>query len=626
MSNKIEKSQIKPSRKIRKIRDIVHDYISITSIEDSLINSKEFQRLRYICQNSLAYYTYPSNTTNRFAHSLGVMHIGGQLFTKAIENSNKDDLLSFLKECKDLIKVVCDSSHEFEELASDWINLYGNISNFNHLPIDLSEPNWLDKNDLATINILWQSIRIACMIHDIGHFPFSHLFEHAIEDFTNKVTTDNTFGEFIKKDIQNRRSQYRDYYRRLPILEGLQQHAEEPKLHEIQGVLVLKDFVPLRDETDPKKRDLAIICLKIGKAIFIHNRSNKKSDISEDQKNNILDSLHAIVSSEVDADRLDYCMRDPIASGIELGAYDVKRIIDSVVLIKTKQDSYKIVFTLNGISGIESFFHQRFLMYEYLIFHHNVARFDSTLEHVIGLVLDLFTESEIIKEEVLSSGFVQEKPDGRFEILNKFKFCHYDDFWLKTLLNRIYIRLEEKFGDAVPLKQSKECELFLCLKIVLFRNNNHIISIWKRYDDMQRGMENIIEKVNSRTNSSLKLEDILPILNTLIDPKNTQARARIKTIREQLKKKNLTLIIKKIRKVIFADDNSKRVEIVRSNGDLKPAYQVSPYLNSLKHNVEKSIGFNLFVIGHNIKNDKNIKDYTHKILSENLVEYILINK
>lgn len=614
-------SQGSNSRKVGKIRDVVHDYIEITSIENDIINTKEFQRLRYICQNSLAYYTYPSNTTNRFSHSLGVMHIGGLFFTKALENSDKTTLLEFIKQCKELIETVNQEHNSIKDLFDDWIDLFGNISDFNHHPSNLTKPEWFtNKESLAIINIMWQSVRIACLVHDIGHFPFSHLFEHALEDFTN--SEDSPIQTSIKSDIHNQRREYVEYYKNLLKLNHDLDFTEQPALHEVKGVSILKNFKPLRELNDTKKRDLTLLCLKLAKIIFIHNKS-ALSDQFTSEVNNVVESLHAIVSSEIDADRLDYCMRDPNASGIELGAYDLKRIVDASVLIKAKDGRFKIAFSLNGASGIEAFFHQRFLMYEYLIYHHNVARFDASLESTISLVLRMFSSNEIVKEEALKFGIIKENQNQKFSVFDSLPFYHYDDYWFKTFLSQLYYRFTNDDYKGKSINEFSDIYNLICLlEIVLFRNNNHVFSYWKRPFDFYDEIEKVQSVLKEKGNNS-STDEIVNKLNILTDPKSETAKKNIFELRNVLAKKGVYLLIKSVKKKIFAIEESKRVEIICPNGDLKPAYEVSPYLKSLKTNTENSIGFNLFIVGKDIKQNKELLEEVKKDLINQFVNIII---
>jgi putative nucleotidyltransferase with HDIG domain len=64
---------------VKTIRDPIHGTIQVDELELALIDTPQFQRLRHIKQNGLCYLIYPAMNSTRFEHSLGVMHLAGQL-------------------------------------------------------------------------------------------------------------------------------------------------------------------------------------------------------------------------------------------------------------------------------------------------------------------------------------------------------------------------------------------------------------------------------------------------------------------------------------------------------------------------------------------------------------------
>jgi HD superfamily phosphohydrolase len=102
------------------ISDPVHKWISFTSAEKNLIDSPLFQRLRHIKQMTLNNMVFPGANNTRFDHSLGVAHIA-TIYAKTLQ------------------------------------------SKYPHLPI---------------LNDTWvQNVRIAGLLHDIAHGPFSHAYD-----------------------------------------------------------------------------------------------------------------------------------------------------------------------------------------------------------------------------------------------------------------------------------------------------------------------------------------------------------------------------------------------------------------------------------------------------------------
>ncbi len=122
------------------ITDPIHKYIRITDLEKKLIDTEVFQRLRKIRQLAGAHLVYPSAQHTRFEHSLGVMHLAG--------------------------------------LAAETLLDKGYITY---------------KEDV-------ESLRIAALLHDIGHGPFSHLFEEVLSENESKKINHEIIGKKIIKE------------------------------------------------------------------------------------------------------------------------------------------------------------------------------------------------------------------------------------------------------------------------------------------------------------------------------------------------------------------------------------------------------------------------------------------
>jgi HD superfamily phosphohydrolase len=191
------------------IRDPIHGYIYMTPVEKELIDSRPVQRLRRIKQLSGAFLTYPGAEHSRFSHSLGVMHLAGILGTH-----------------------------------------FANMS-------------YIDEEDV-------QKIRIAGLLHDIGHGPFSHMYEEILGKYRN-MTHEDVTQWLIKKS-------------------------------ELKDVLT-KHGYSAQDLSD----------LSVGKL----EKSDKRF-------------LNQIIASQFNADTMDYLVRDSHFAGVEYGKIDVHRLISSL--------------------------------------------------------------------------------------------------------------------------------------------------------------------------------------------------------------------------------------------------------------------------------------------------------
>ena len=124
------------------ITDPIHKYIPITDLEKKIIDTEFFQRLRKIRQLAGAHLVYPSAQHTRFEHSIGAMHLAG-LAAESLLNKGY---------------ITC-------------------------------------KEDV-------ESLRIAALLHDIGHGPFSHLFEEVLrEKESNKINHEIIGKRIIKETI-----------------------------------------------------------------------------------------------------------------------------------------------------------------------------------------------------------------------------------------------------------------------------------------------------------------------------------------------------------------------------------------------------------------------------------------
>lgn len=182
------------------VRDILHGYIEVEKEDAALLGSPFIQRLRYIRQNDLGFLVFPTLNTSRFEHSLGVMHLAGQLAESALSNAESRDS----KELKKYLQLL------WEEV-----------------------PRTQRNADTFSADDLRMSFRRAArwygLLHDVGHLPFSHLTEHAVTDV------------FKGKGIALVRQLYPE-----ALASGF------TKLHEAAGFKIVKSLKELLSKEDPQ--------------------------------------------------------------------------------------------------------------------------------------------------------------------------------------------------------------------------------------------------------------------------------------------------------------------------------------------------------------------------------------
>jgi len=123
------------AKNVHEIRDPIHVFIKLDSTEREVLDSRPFQRLRYIRQLATTYLIYPGATHSRFEHSLGVMELASRVFDVVTDDENIVEPISEL----------------------------------------LPEIKNKDKK------MYWRRVlRMAALCHDIGHLPFSHAAEEEL--------------------------------------------------------------------------------------------------------------------------------------------------------------------------------------------------------------------------------------------------------------------------------------------------------------------------------------------------------------------------------------------------------------------------------------------------------------
>lgn len=181
------------------IKDIIHDSIELTPIAKTIIDTPIFQRLRNLHQLGVCYLIFPNANNNRFEHSIGTYHLAGLVIDKLVKNSLHSEINKGLIEVKFIKEYL-----------------------LKHFELEDNEDNiqFLEKiNTVLLDDYLIELIKIAGLIHDIGHGPFSHLFDEWIGTKTNLAHSPLAEHEsrsilLFKQIIKDRKINlnYKEYY------------------------------------------------------------------------------------------------------------------------------------------------------------------------------------------------------------------------------------------------------------------------------------------------------------------------------------------------------------------------------------------------------------------------------
>lgn len=244
-------------------RDPLYNYISIDRNQDSwlldLLDSPEVQRLRRIHQLGVSYLTYPGADHNRLAHSLGVVHLMQQAFQR------------------------------LQQIRTE-----------------------------AEINRGREPLLAAALVHDVGHGPFSHLFEPCLG---------------IDHEV----------WSRAVILDP------ETTVHKVLRQVDRHLPQTVADLIDANNQD--------------HPAWQKY-----------------LLSSQLDMDRLDYLRRDSLFTGAGYGHFDWYRLLNTFEIYDSGDSGKDIVWAEKSQLAIEEFIFARFYMYHNVYLHKTTRGFEKLLE------------------------------------------------------------------------------------------------------------------------------------------------------------------------------------------------------------------------------------------------------
>lgn len=476
------------------VSDSIHGNVQTSYLEKNIISTQAFNRLHGVNQNSTVYLTFPSNRTKRFEHSFGSMHLAGEMFFYSIINSREEILKEFLDHASKEIKKLKES-HNFASL------LRMMVGDNDYSPEILREdplyllycPKVIPTDYIFTFILLFQSVRCAALLHDLGHPPFSHITESALKEIWENV------AKFDPSDRTERQKYFMATMKEYLIYEkpnGIPEFA----LHEKVGNCIAdRLFENIINNTTNHIRK-HFLCYVHKFVTYILNEENA-----------FFKSIHNLISGSIDSDRLDYIVRDLTNSGFNHGKIEYDRLISSLKLVKHNGE---LLFCadIRALSTIEDFFIKRMKLYKYVIYHHRVVKTDNLLEKiVVRLATDYLAEQEPEREtdnQVLPTNISGLWKAVKLVFSNEKYFnalIQWDDSWLLTVLRQQYYDIYINKEEAIKY----QLEEFLS-------NKKHYISIIKRSADF-----NIIDKelVNKIDIDFTKLKNILGAdWDRLIDP------------------------------------------------------------------------------------------------------------
>ncbi len=260
------------------IRDPLWDTISLDDAAVSIVDSAAFQRLRYIRQLGLAHLVYPGATHTRFDHALGVYHLAQQ--------------------------------------ALRLLHARGELRNIGER----------DRHIVA----------YAALLHDIGHYPFSHALEELEQD-------------------------------------------RIPGHHEA----LVGRFL-----SDPDVRAALLTISEDGpEAVEALVRGTSRNP------------LQGLVAGSLDLDKIEYLKRDARFCGVPYGDVDVDRLLNALALVRDPQTGNLEIGVLEkGVAALESLLFSKYQMFRNVYWHHAVRAGTVMYKRIVrnAMQTELLSSEELI--------------------------------------------------------------------------------------------------------------------------------------------------------------------------------------------------------------------------------------
>lgn len=265
------------------IRDPIHGVITVSPRERVIIDSRAVSRLRSIKQVGFADFAFPSATHSRFSHSIGAMWVASKIFERVVPKET------------------------------------------------MSEEEWLR---------LHQAVRLAALLHEIGHPPLSHTTEMLMP------TRGELFG-----DNDARKASHEDYTKLLIENSELSKILEQ----QFSDVGILPTMIS------------DLLQQKSSNQFFVINGIDYAP------------MLRQIISSEMDCDRMDYLLRDSFFCGVNYGKFDLAWLMDNLVGLTVDKEMF-LGLRARAIFAFEDFLLSRYHMFLSVYFHHTPVVMEKMLE------------------------------------------------------------------------------------------------------------------------------------------------------------------------------------------------------------------------------------------------------
>lgn len=268
-------------------------------------------------------------------------------------------------------------------------------------------------------------VRLAALLHDLGHGPFSHVSEGALDLFADRAK----FGDAVSG-----------------------QKAD--KIHE----MLTRDIL---DKDQSLTKILGVDTLSAIKKLLLHGYGDP--------------ILKSIVSGPLDADKQDYLLRDTYFCGVKYGIFDIERLHRMFHVVPDQFDEKQLMIRPDGVHTLEQFILAKYYLTAQ-VYRHRVRRITDEMvvrAIVLGIEKDSIDSLKQLYAYDGSQDFFENYmrwDDARF--LLEFGSDRYERSCCKEIVNRLSSRcLLKQVFDAPVSEMPEHCrEVLSQISLPQFRS------------------------------------------------------------------------------------------------------------------------------------------------------------
>jgi HD superfamily phosphohydrolase len=273
--------------RVRTIRDPIHGDIELRPLLAAVVDTRIFQRLRYIRQNGLLHFVFPGAVHTRFAHSIGTMWLAGRAFDRIFRGvaGTKKRAVDYLRDVFQLAGLLhdvghCAFSHSIETVTIEGKPLLGTVRQFLRAwdETELEKIYFAVYADKADVRVEHEQIGLALV---------RRIFEE------ESVAVSAKAAGYLAKDMW-------------------------------------RDVCAIMDGGLPVSASFEKNALDVASSLVPGLKVNRSSATKQHFVDDLLVALHTLISGTLDVDRLDYLVRDSVHCGVPYGKCEVSLILASL--------------------------------------------------------------------------------------------------------------------------------------------------------------------------------------------------------------------------------------------------------------------------------------------------------